>query len=551
MLACQAPLELQASAHIGGLSVQSSRPVTEFRLLDAQGNVRWRQRLPAPSTEAELTLSLPAGEWTLAAETAQVHLTIAALPPLTRQIQRHPGGEWEELQPEMTVVVPEGGQTEVLLGLTGGPGMPASVAVEPGGPMILAGQGQRGVRRLEIGQVPVDIQIDQQHFRLIPKVLSTSQLKAQLQIQPYHFPSDANGHADPGRPKDEIQLPSPAWAWLTPYTRSSRRQDQEAPWAWLSVPIENSGTEDINLVLCLHFDDPAFRPRLRESDAGTGDVTVLLRVPAQGQAVAALPVFVDTQLIQEGNAEGVLSIHGLGSSEAIDVRPVPLWVRRGDSVAGLGLLTASLTALGGWLWTLKRLKNWLRTSSTAELMAIALFGSALFVVGSVNDLATVSLSALLGPFSTIVTGIFGEISRMILLGSLLGLRPRPGTLSLAILCGWLLRGLLMGSFTIGDPLFVGVSIAAGEGFSYLAGLSRGIDWLAEGQTQRWLRLSLAFGGASVCSSLAGIWFHTVLYRLFFADWYIGLQIGILGMVYPAMAAWLAAGLVRSLRDVSP
>ena len=75
------------------------------------------------------------------------------------------------------------------------------------------------------------------------------------------------------------------------------------PWAFVGVRLENTGDSPANVVLRLRILDeqgePAapFRPRLRGQGDGQDTVSALLRVPAQGTATGALPLYVDDRLL--------------------------------------------------------------------------------------------------------------------------------------------------------------------------------------------------------------------------------------------------------------
>ena len=80
-------------------------------------------------------------------------------------------------------------------------------------------------------------------------------------------------------------------------------------------------------------------------------------------------------------------------------------------------------------------------------------------------------------------------------------------------------------------------------------MTRGGAWRDEPAGRRWARLSVAFGGASVCTTLAALWMHVVLFRLSYAGWYIALQVLGPGLLYVVVACRVATGFAASLRRV--
>jgi hypothetical protein len=249
-------------------------------------------------------------------------------------------------------------------------------------------------------------------------------------------------------------------------------------------------------------------------------------VPAGGRASATLPVFVDERTALPGAYALAATASVLGSREAQWTARTPLYVRQGSTTAAAGVLAGFATSALGYAWIARRLRGWLERAATSELMTIALFGAVLFGVGTASDVLSMAVGAVLGPFATLVTGLLQDVLRVALLGTLLTLLPRPGTLALAILTGGLGRALTTGGFTPTDILYYGASVSLAEGFAWIA-----------------------FAGANALTTLLGLWLHTVLFRLYFADWYLWLQVLGPGFLYVLVACALAVPFADSLRRV--
>ena len=73
--------------------------------------------------------------------------------------------------------------------------------------------------------------------------------------------------------------------------------------------------------------------------------------------------------------------------------------------------------------------------------------------------------------------------------------------------------------------------------------------LTRGRPLSALRLSAAFATSFSTSIATALAFNVVLYRLFYAEWYVALNIGLSGIVYPVLATFLAIPVARSLRMV--
>ena len=111
------------------------------------------------------------------------------------------------------------------------------------------------------------------------------------------------------------------------------------------------------------------------------------------------------------------------------------------------------------------------------------------------------------------------------------------------------RGLALGGFSPADPLLLGSAVLWLEGGLWLTGVTRSGAWRDEPPRRRWLRLTAAFGAAAVADGAGGLAAAAVLYRLYFADWYVVLILVVPGFLYTAAACWLATGFAGSLRRV--
>lgn len=541
--------------------MEATAPVDEVEVLDAGGLPVSRKQLPRPTDRVDLAVHLDPGAYTVRARAAgvptdPVAVEVAPASPVRVQIQVAPGQPWVDAGGIVSVPLPDGAPTEVLVSFTAGPDHPIAVPWSGGDPVPLTAPGERVIRRLPVAAATV-LQAGTQETRLVPRVLDLDTVRAAVRLAPPAFPAGPDGAPEPARTPGRIPLPSPAWEELLRRTGLGvRARDPWAPWSQAGLVLDNDLPEPVDLVLSAQVlrdgaPDPAFRPRVRGADGDTGLVSSLVRVQASGQATAVLPVFVDEATVVPGEATLRLETRALGSDTVLQRVDVPVVITRGNGLAGFGFAASCLVCVSGVGWMTLRMRRWLDERSTTELMTIALTGAGLFVVGGASDLVSMGVGALLGPFSPVVVGILADVGRTALLGTLLTLYPRPGTLALAITVGWLGRSFLTGGFTPIDLLYAGASVGFGEAFAWVSGLSRSGDWREGTPAARWLRLSVGFGLASMLSTLSGLWMHIVMYRLYFAVWYLVLQTLVPGFLYVLIAAALTVPFAASLRRVEP
>jgi len=403
---------------------------------------------------------------------------------------------------------------------------------------------------------PVTIEISAEGQRtattLIPIRLDPNEVRQAIQIEQVRYPTDHRGQADLARPKQSITLAS---SWWTDLIRraglSFRPRDRTVPWAHQAVSIRNVSPSDLNLMVRTRVTqngepDPVFLPKMRDVDDGTGWVSVLLFVEAGGTAEAVLPIFVDDRLLEEDGRTGPERTHqvevaALGGQTVLREYSQRLAIQRGSTTALAAMTVGLFASFAGLIMLATRLRKWL-SLPTPTLVTIALFGTLSFVVNAAVQLIGMGVASLLGPFAFILTGLLDDTIRAALLIVLLNLRPSPGVCALSVLIGWLLRAVTTGSASPTDFLYLTSHIFFLEASIWLMGMTRGRKLTGFRIASA---LSLSFS-ASIATALA---FNVVLYRLFYADWYIGLNIGLSGVVYPAIATALAMPVAKSLISV--
>lgn len=560
----------------GGVEVRADVPLQRVILRDQDGHDLATRRLPVPTTEVVVPLRWAPGQPLMAEAhagdqvwTVQVDVPASrAAAELLLEVPLGQGSARLSDGDRVPLLLIEGGTAQIGLVVTAHEAVSISATVDGATRAArLAVPGERAVLTWEIGGAePVPVEVEtcaasgapcaETRATLLPESLPPGAARARLAVVETVFPTDPIGGVDPSRSPDRVHLPA-AW-WRTVLQRLElgyRPADSHAPWAWQAVRLENRGQQPQTVVVRARVldaqgqPDPAFRPRLRETDDGTGNVTVLLRVPPGQTATAALPVFVDEATVADGLYTRHIEVIPLGAAAPLHTLEVPLVVRRGSSALSGAFLFASLASLTGLGMTLRFTKRWLAASPTSDLMRISLFGSLMFVVAAVSQLLAMGVSALLGPFSALLTGLVDDALRTTLFATLLCLLPRPGVATLTLATSYLLRALALGNMGPVELLFFGGHALWLELCLWISGITRLSGWRDEGPGSRWLRLVVAFAFSSAINAVNGLVHSAVLYRLFYADWYVALLVALPGFLYPTLAAALASRFADSLRRV--
>jgi hypothetical protein len=571
--ACQeSSPELQIEALDHSLEITATQPVQVIEL-QTEGQALWTHRLAVP--------------------TEQVHVPWKWEPGQSMRIRALTEGEWIEGQIDLPVdPSPLTVRVEAPLGQTGAllqdgdshsfpliEGQTASIGIriwarEAGEVELTVGEepaqllslieGEEILKLIDIdSETSLRMTVGDHDFsaRLLPVSTTREALTDELELVSWILPSDSSGQPDPARPDGRIDLPSAWWETLLRETSLGfRPRDVEVPWAWQAVRLQNKSDRDISIAILAQVidedgnPDPAFRPRVRQGSDGTNQVQALLHIPAGQDGTATLPLFVDDTLLKHPSQldrprTRRLTITPLGSSETLMTLEEPLTISRGSTVASLGFIVVGLVSLMGLIMLVWAAPRWVRTASTSDLATISMFGTLLFGVSAATQLASMSISSLLGPFAVLVTGLVDDALRVTLLATLITLRPKIGTVTLAVLVAWLLRGMSFGAFSVSGLIFLFSRLLWLELFFWIFGLSRNGRWREQRVLLRWARLAGALGLSSLLSQASGLVLSVVLYRLFLADWYIGLMLALPGLLYPVIACAVAIPVADGLRRV--
>lgn len=560
LLAGCAPGTARLEADVEGIHVEASGPVRRVEVLQ-DGVPVVTQLVPRPIDEllvpvdwTELGPSRVEVRLSLGREVVDGWLDVPALPPL-----------------DVTVEAPLGAPPVRVT-----PGQPLSFAASAGSApkariqlrtrragVLFDGVSAGGVRKGERRSLEIDASIaverrfsldgEEQIVAIAPRYLGASELGAGVRVAQALLPAKPDGTADPLRNAFELTLPDLRLdGLLRDLALGVSRTDPEAPLSHLGVELWNDLEVPVDLAVRARFlgadrlPDPAFRPRIRTADDGTGQVSVLVRVPPRGTATAALPVFVAPRA-PPGPRTLEVTVSALGDPGTLALVERTVLLRQGDARAGsvalLGALVGALALVAGAALA----PGWLRRSPTADLTWAAAFSAIGFGLGLLAQLVGIALAAGLGPFAILVSALLDDTLRVALLATLVTLRPRPGLVAATHVLGTLLRLLVLGSFGPVDALQLGLTALTLETALWVLGPTRSPSWAGWSRVARTLSLSLALVVTSWVTTTTGLALSAVLFRLYWSDAYVWMVLVVPGTLYPALASVLAVPFADSLR----
>ena len=375
-----------------------------------------------------------------------------------------------------------------------------------------------------------------------------------VSLQDWSMPTDAFGLRQSHRMADQVTMPSPVWRrfsrWfgLRPVV-----VNYFEPFAFQTATIRNDGPDPVAIFLTCEVLDAIGRSPVRHfaspQTVATGDkgqVRGFARIAAGQVVPCVLPIHLSAET-PAGSYLRRLTVTPMGSDRVLLSVEAPLGVVRSRPVFGLWVLGVAALSLG-WLVVVALFFRRLAARLGVRMMVLlSLLGSLQFCFAFVGRLLSSVLYAFLGPFNCLVGGLFTEVMTYLLLTSILYLVPRVGAMTLAGIVTYIMGAILFGSFGLTDILFIGSAIAFREVLLYAFGVTSLRRTPA--RPPNVAAMMVALGLAEAAAMFTSLALQGVFYRMFFANWYIILQVGVTGLAYTALGVYMGRSLGRSLRRV--
>lgn len=336
------------------------------------------------------------------------------------------------------------------------------------------------------------------------------------------------------------------------------RESADAPAGVVRAVLYNSSAQDLVLHVRYQVLDAqgaeitAFRGEhlQQASDSESALPEAVLLLPAGRSVDWRAPLYADVYNVSPGTYAGRFEARLFGSRLPLWSSDEELRVHKDDQlqllVTLVGLLLAATSVA---LFALKQ-RPWLAGMRTSQLILLALITAVKFAVIDVpwtvlGDAIRAFLGPL-GPFVQLGTGIFSDILQALFLTALIVLVPKPGVAVISGLVRVILGAVAFGSF---NPVSISLTLSyalLADLLLYAFGFTSGR--LPLGSRRAALVLIVIFAVQHVYSTYTFYYTWMYMYRLFYPDWYIGLN-ALISVVYSAVGAVLGLLLGARLKKV--
>ena len=391
---------------------------------------------------------------------------------------------------------------------------------------------------------------------------SLDEIASQLRIEDITMPTGPSGMSDPRQRRDTISSPRPLLGGLGKwFGAKASPTDEFEPVAYQTVHIHNQGRETVHaIVASMNRDtqDGEPVPFLSPPDAvnaGTDRSLAFVSLTGESTTPVPLPIYLDplSQQHRDFTAAGQyeraieVKIWGSDATALHTTRPLLIVTPNLHALLVTSLVTV-VTGLGVGLLLCFHPQLFSRFS-TKQLILISLFGTTIFIAVNVpSTLLTNLISALLGPISSLVTGLINEMLYYALLTTLLMLIPKFGVITLVTAVRLLLGGVTLGLLTptillhaVTAVLLLEVGFQIARKITLDSGTIGGANLLI---------LALIFGLCDALTVYIDFQLSMTLYRLFYADWYILTRILVDGFTYTFIGVLLGKRLGSGLWRVA-
>ncbi len=385
------------------------------------------------------------------------------------------------------------------------------------------------------------------------------------------LPLDRDGRLDERLERDTLVLRDRHWDYYKNLVAGKGASNQEVeavhPVAYLGLDVSNPTGEQKLVVITvdlLNLTDRQplpglFTPGTTGEDLNAGSMgghndalVALAALTGEPSQRLLLPVYSDERLMNSGRFSLRVSLDDGVAAPVI--AELPLTVVKQNAKAALIVGAATVMLIAAMLLSLLRIRRILAAMRTRWLVTVSLFGAAAFAAVNVpSALFSDIFHVLLGPFGFLVSGLFNGVCLYMIIVALVILIPRPGVVALMLLVRLLLGILAFGQLTPITLLSYGM-----QAFLLEALLSGGgiYGWLqaqsGTGQCYPLRQIALVAVCCGIADSVAAyvsLQAMAVLYRLYYADWYIYLLIAVSGFLYTAIGAVCGMALGRRLATV--
>ncbi len=389
------------------------------------------------------------------------------------------------------------------------------------------------------------------------KVVSSKEIKDYFEIGEVIIPANGKGEPDSRREQSTFLITEKRNFWQRLVVQEDKDKKGVAPATYMAVTIKSRAAYNAILLISLDILDPRSGERVKGFEypyaaghgdlPGAGEIYQIVNLKPKSEEKVVLPIYTKEGVVLPGIYKARIKAFLFGTSAMVGQKDIKVKAVSTRWIPILMTFIALMTAIGGCFFFYWQRRRFLSVNSK-DLILIALFGTVMFAVVNVPGTILFNVAhVLLGPFSFLLTGFFYEVIFYLLLTSLLVLIPRVGTTTLVIMVRFLMSSFVLGEFSPLSLIYYATMATVLEGAVYLSGISRGKEKF---DRCRIALVALILALADTYLSFVFFNLSMLFYRLYYANWYIGVYLVVNGFLFTLLAVPFGFRLGNRLKAVS-
>ncbi|MCB0279568.1 MAG: hypothetical protein KDD94_08715 [Calditrichaeota bacterium] len=326
--------------------------------------------------------------------------------------------------------------------------------------------------------------------------------------------------------------------------------NHDQPYTFVTAHLENKQDFAQIVIADLQVYDPqgntatAFRPRDRSLSSYSESSKASVQLEPNSVANLSVPVFVDQLAIEAGEYRMKLQLRLFGYADPFFETSYPLYVNQSYWERFAIYLFFVVLGISGLIVFVRMYHRYIHNFPVAILITTAIFAAIHFVFTYIAFLLDSTFFAILGPFRSFISAMISEGISSAILISLVLVYPQRGVVSLKLLISFLLSAVLTGALYLHNLPAFGLRILLLESALIISGF-----YLLRNERSRSYLTAFCLALANAIMSYYTLLENQVLFRLFYAGWYMIAFIGITGFVYSFLAILVSWNLGLKLREV--
>lgn len=389
------------------------------------------------------------------------------------------------------------------------------------------------------------------------EVVSSKGMKDYFEMGEVIIPSNEKGEPDSRLERNTFLIREGKRFWQRLALKEDKKRIGIEPATYMAVTIKNKAPYKCVLLIKLIILDPWTGEKVKGFEypyaaehgdlLGEGEIYQIVSVQPESKEKVVLPIYTEEGVVLPGIYLASVKVFHFGTSTLVGKKDLKIKVVSTRWTPLLMTCLALITAIGGCSFFYWKRREFLSMKG-GNLILIALFGTVMFAVVNIPGMILFNVAhVLLGPFSFFLTGFFYEVIFYLLLTSLLVLIPRVGVVTLVIAVRFLMSSFILGEFSPLSLIYYPTMATVLEGVVYLLGISKGREDVGRNQI---ILAAVALGLADTYLSFVFFNLSMLFYRLYYANWYIGIYLIINGFLFTLLAVPFGFRLGRRLKAVS-